>query len=188
MMNHIMVDLETTGLNAGRNAMIQLAAVRFDLNEKGKLDPKFFDRCLHIPSWRSWNEGTQSWWHRDKKMRGILQSIRARAEDPKTVMTDFRDWVFESENPIFWSKPTHFDWGFIQSYCEDFGISVPFHYRHANDMNSFIRGIHAPEAPPEIKVDMRGDAHNAIYDVINQIEVVWEHMAIAGEKREEASS
>lgn len=184
MHNQIMVDLETTGLNAGRNAMIQLAAVRFNLEEDGSLSPDFFDECLRIPKWRSWDEGTRNWWLGDATRRKILEGIQARMRDPKEVIEQFRDWVFESDSPVFWSKPSHFDWGFVQSYCEDFGVVVPFHYRYANDMNSFIRGIHAPEEPPGISVPMRGDAHNALYDVINQIETLWEHLKIARQNRE----
>lgn len=175
MMNHIMVDLETTGTDSGRHAMIQLAAYRFDL-EKGQIDPQPFNRCLTIPNWRTWSESTRAWWTKDKTMREILQGIMSRAEDPKPVLQDFVQWVCKSESPVFWSKPTHFDWGFLESYFNDFGLMNPFHYRRANDMNTFLRGLHFPNEVPNLGVEMRGNAHDAVFDVLHQIETVWAHL------------
>jgi oligoribonuclease (3'-5' exoribonuclease) len=177
--NHIMVDLETTGVCPDRNGIIQIAAYRFGL-KAGEIDPAPFNRCLFVPAWRSWDMGTLRWWRQDAGMRETLQNIESRAEDPATVLAAFRDWVFQGEGkPIFWSKPSHFDWGFLQSTFKDFSMEMPFHYRFANDMNSYIRGAWHPHEMVEQKVEMHGAAHDAVYDVLNQIQVLWASLRAA---------
>lgn len=172
--NDIMVDVETTGLNSVDNAMIQLAAVRFNLKERAIDTSSMFNRCLHIPPRRYWDEGTRSWWGQQK--RSILEEIYSKMEDPKTVMQDFANWVgYTPAVPnAFWAKPVTFDWGFVASYFSDFEISNPFHFRYACDANSYIRGMAYDPRVETFKVPFEGgDAHNALYDVINQINMLF---------------
>ena len=178
-MNNIMVDIETTGTDSGRHAILQISAWRFGLKE-GEIDPVPFDRCLYKPPHRSWDEGTRNWWYGDKERRETLKNITARGEDPYTVMRAFCEWSRPHESPIFWSKPTHFDFPFIQSYCADYSLAMPFHYRMAQDMNTFIRALHFPNPAPALTVKFEGAAHNAVFDTLNQIQVLWAHLTQLG--------
>lgn len=76
----------------------------------------------------------------------------------------------------FWSKPSHFDYVFVSGYFRDFGLDNPFHYRQATDLNSFLRGMYAPDPMPELDVPFVGDAHDAIYDAAHQIKILFKHM------------
>jgi hypothetical protein len=184
MYNNYMLDLETTGTAGGKHAMIQVAGFRFGVN-KGELDPIPFNACLHVPAWRSWEEGTRHWWSSDPERREIFAGIKKRMQDPQTVMQDLQKWVLESPGkPVLWAKPSHFEFPFIEGYFKDFGMINPFHYRFVNDMNSYIRAIHHPEEAPDIKMPFHGPAHDAVYDALNQIEVVWEHLEIAKQNKE----
>lgn len=174
-MNHVMVDIETTGVNPDRSAIIQIAAWKFDPITQD-IDTQFFDRCLSIPKLRFWDEGTRLWWAQQKPE--ILRDIWDRMEDPKTVLEGFIDWVDPSSAPIFWSKPTHFDYMFISSYLSDYEVVNPFHFRTANDLNTFLRSLHFPGDVPEIDVEFTGDAHNARMDALHQICVLFEHLKI----------
>lgn len=174
-MKQIMVDLETTGVDPGRHAILQIAAWRFDLME-GEIDLEPFNRSLMVPAYRSWSESTRAWWYEDGTKRQHLFDLQKTAEDPRAVMTDFVKWCKPETNPIFWSKPSHFDFMFVSSYLQDFGLMSPFHYRNTQDMNSFLRGMYFPEDPPVIPVEFMGDAHNAVWDALNQIQVVWAHL------------
>jgi hypothetical protein len=174
-MKNIMVDVETTGTDAGRHAMIQLSAWRFGLNS-GEIDPVPFNMCLHKPAHRSWDEGTRQWWHSDGGRREVLSRIYQNAQRPEVVIPAFVEWCRPQESPIFWSKPSHFDFQFVSGYCTDYGQPMPFHYRSAQDMNSFLRGAHYPNEMPQISVPFHGEAHDALYDTLNQIQVVWAHL------------
>lgn len=172
--NSVMIDVETTGTSPDKTAIIQIAAVRFDLETRTVDSGDMFNRCLSIPPTRYWDEGTREWWGKQK--RSILQEIYSRMEDPKTVMTDFSQWALSKQNGQklhFWAKPTSFDFTFCQSYFNEFEVYNPFHFREAIDMNSFIRGLGRSSEKREVEVEFAGDAHNAIFDVLNQISVVF---------------
>lgn len=176
MFNDVMVDVETTGTNYGKNAIIQIAAVRFDY-ETEQVSDDFFDRCLVIPAGREWDIGTRHWW---LKQGSVLQQIESRAEDPLTVLRDFqawlcKDWPQRTEGLQFWAKPTSFDHAFLSHYFNWYGVDFPCHYRYARDLNSFMAGLRGdrnhpemPEAPP-----LEGESHNAIFDVIHQINLLF---------------
>lgn len=169
----IMVDVETTGLDPGHAAMIQLSAVRFNLKERTVDAGSMFDRCLAVPPGRFWDEGTREWWGQQKPH--ILNDIMFRAEDPRTVMQAFSDWIGRDVPDIrFWAKPTTFDYAFVQSYFNQFGVLNPFNFRFATDVNSFIRGMAFDSSVATYKIDFQGDAHNALFDVLHQIQMVFE--------------
>lgn len=168
----VMVDLETTGLSKDHNAVIQIAAVKFNLAER-TVDGAFFDKCLMIPPGRYWDEGTRSWWG---KRPEVIKGIYSRMEEPKSVLEALRDWA--GPNKTMWGKPTHFDHTFLDSYFVSHGMQIPFHFRNANDMNSFIRARYFPASPPawEVNLPFEGVAHNAIFDVLHQIKVLFHVM------------
>lgn len=168
----VMLDVESTGLNFDRNAIIQISAVRFNLVER-TISLDFFDRCLMIPDNRFWDEQTRDWW---LKKREVLMSILGRGEEPKVVFEALAAWA--GTQSVMWAKPTHFDHVFIGSYCKDLGMSHPFHFRKANDMNSFIRARYFPKDPPKWENDIPfdGPKHNAIFDVLHQIKVLFAAM------------
>ena len=177
-MHNYMVDVETSGTSPDRTGIIQLSAVRFDY-VNAEVDEDVFDRALLIPPHRFWDEGTRAWWREQK--RETLIGILDRAEDPRTVITDFYHWVQKKaalhpgQEPVFWAKPTSFDYSFVQSYCRDYDFPMPFSFRAANDLNSFIRGLYAGGEVPNIP-DPPGvsNAHNATWDCFAQIHrLIW---------------
>lgn len=190
----VMVDLETTGTEPGASAIIQIAGVRFDY-ASGEIMPETFDRCLMIPPGRYFDEDTRNWWLKDK--RHILQGIMNRMERPEVVLKDFAQWCKVGVDPYndtlrLWAKPSHFEFPFIESYCKQFEIANPFHFREVNDMNSWIRGRYWPQTPPpfERTIEFVGDAHSALFDVFHQLKVIYavrEHstrhpsLAVAGD-------
>lgn len=173
----VMVDCETTGTNSHKHGMLQLSAVKFDIETRSVQPyPEMFDRCLQLPASRTWDAGTAQWW---QKKRRVYDEITARAEDPAIVIRDFAQWVgYQNPKPVrFWAKPTTFDWSFVASYFEEFGLPNPFHYRWATDMNTFIRGLAKDHTLESHYVpSLGGDAHNALYDNLNQINQVFEAM------------
>jgi len=165
----LMVDIETTGKHYSKNAIIQLSAVKFNL-ETGAISHNFFDRCLLMNGGRYWDEDTRQWW---SKRPQVIQNIWGRGEDPKTVVQDFFQWA--GPGMRFWGKPTHFDFSFLMQYAIEMDLHLPFHYRYAENLNSWIRGRYWPHDPPKFEYDLpfEGDAHNAIHDCLHQIKVLF---------------
>ena len=171
----VMVDIETTGLEPDRSAILQIGAVKFNLKER-TVDPKVFDQSLSMPNFRHWDMGTRHWWA--QKPPSIMQDIQARSQPYKTVMENFQQWSLPSGSLKFWAKPTHFDFMFISSYFRDCDLVNPFSYRDAEDMNSFIRGRYFPEKPDssiEKNTKIDGPAHNALNDCFWQLKVLFAH-------------
>lgn len=174
----VMVDIETTGTRPDRHAIIQLAAVKFNLKDR-TVGPSF-NLSLQMPPNRYWEESTRDWWLRDKAE--LLERIVTRAMAPGLVMQAFAEWASKdhdwSNSLVFWAKPISFDYAFISSYFNDFDVANPFHYRAANDMNSFIRARFYPEEVPDMKLEvpMIGETHDAINDVFHQIAVLFHAM------------
>jgi DNA polymerase III alpha subunit (gram-positive type) len=168
-----MVDIESTGLNQNNNAILQISAVRFNL-AAGTVSHQFFDRCLMIPPNRYWDEDCRNnFWLRTTEMRDVLTGILGRGEDPLTVLTAFADWV--GQGARFWSKPTHMDYSFIQHYFEAYGRKMPFKFWEANDMNSWIRARYFPQEVPDLGIEFEGPKHNALYDTLHQVRVLFAH-------------
>lgn len=179
MFTDIMVDKETTGTNPAYNGIIQLAAVKFNPATR-EVSPDTFDRCLALAPNRFWDEGTRNWWG---KMPDVYQSIVERAEEPLTVLKDFSQWVTKDQPNIqggyrFWAKPITFDWSFLASYYAQYGLKMPFHYRYARDMNSYIAGLAgSPEhISLENEVPFEGKEHHALWDCFHQIQVLFHAM------------
>jgi DNA polymerase III epsilon subunit-like protein len=168
-----MVDIETTGTRPDRAAIIQIAAVKFNLNER-TVSPNTFVRSLKIPPWRSWQEDTREWWG---KQPGVLADIMSRAEDPKTVMQDFFDWsvpAYGHKSLKFWARPISFDFPFIASYMNDFDEPMTFDFREAMDLRSYIRGLYAPsEVDWTTEPEFVGVQHNAYADTLHQIKMLF---------------
>jgi hypothetical protein len=170
----VMVDTETTGTMPDRHALLQIAAVPFNLQTGEIYHQNMFNRCLMLPPFRSWSESTRGWWA--SQNLETYNSIMARAEEPEVVIKAFAEWSMPANSMRFWSKPSHFDYTFVSSYFNDYGIlNHPYHYRNATDMNSWIRARYFPDPVPDPQIELQGAAHDAIYDAIHQIQVLFWH-------------
>ena len=169
-----MVDIETTGTQPNRSGIIQIAAVKFNLKDRS-VSPKVFDRCLRMAPHRSWDESTRQWWAKNPQ---VLDEIVVRGEDPGIVMRDFADFCMDNGGlqMNFWGKPISFDYAFISSYLHDYNQPNPFSYRNANDLNTFLRALYFPNpVDTSDEPKLQGTAHNAIYDTLYQIQLLFHH-------------
>lgn len=171
----VMVDVETTGTAPDRAGILQLAAVRFNL-QHGTIDTSdMFNRSMWLPQTRAWDESTREWWGNQKPT--ILEDIMTRAESPRDVMQDFFNWsTFPHNRMRFWAKPLSFDFPFVAGYFRDYDFMNPFHYRVARDLNSYIEALHFPNAVPEVELADLGDAHNALNDCFMQLDLLFKHV------------
>lgn len=165
-----MVDVETGGLNCDACPMIQLAAVRFSLEGKA-IHSTFKMSLMEDAPGRRWDDGTREFWLNHPE---VYQRIVAKAMPSRAVMQAFVDWVCrDGAGPYtrrFWAKPTHFDWGFVNSYLTQFEQLAPFHFREATDVNSYIRGRgHWNGKEFWAGIEPVGDAHDALNDCLYQI-------------------
>lgn len=170
----VMTDIETTGTRPDQNGMIQLSAIKFNFNT-GEVSRDVFDRCLAVPTSRTWCKKTQAeFWD---KYPDILDGIKARMEDPEVVLLDFQSWLVKDEPEgglRLWAKPISFEWPFIESYFTEYQLYNPLQYRFCRDVNTAIAMMHGTPAHValEKEIPFVGQAHNALHDVAHQIKTV----------------
>jgi len=173
---NVMVDLETTGTSRDHSMILQIAAATFDL-ETQTVGSCF---CINLgeSTGRFWDASTQEWWR--KQPSDVFEAVTQDPQDPGLALEAFRNWVDGNTSSVLptalWGKPISFEYPFLESYFRQYEVHNPFHYRHAIDMQSFIRGMRGdPNAYPfDKEVPFEGDAHNALHDVFHQIRVVIE--------------
>lgn len=170
-----MIDFETGGLNCDQCPAIQIAAVQFNLQEQ-TIGGMFKASILEDQPRRRWDAGTQRFW---ENLPDIYQNIVSRAEPSRDVFEKLVAWVGEDGlGPYtrrFWAKPTHFDWGFLNSYLADLDLPQPFHFREACDVNSYIRGRgHWDGKAFWDQIEPVGEAHDALNDCLYQIRGLFE--------------
>jgi 3' exoribonuclease, RNase T-like len=165
----IMVDIETTGTDPAHAAIIQIAAVPFNIVTKEVCADNMFDRCLIPAPGRFWDESTRQWW--GKQPPHVLGGISSRMENPEQVIREFAAWI-EGVNyghVRLWAKPLSFEDPFLQSYFKQFDITYPFKYWKSMDLNSYIEGRGHDRSEFWETIEFEGDKHNALFDVLHQI-------------------
>lgn len=112
-----MVDVETDGAIPGDYSMISFGAVLVD----EKLDRTFYGKLKPI---------SEKYNPQALAVSGFSRAETETFDDPKTVMTDFKNWIAANSKgrPIFISDNNGFDWMFICWYFHHFIQENPFGY------------------------------------------------------------
>lgn len=162
-----MVDIETTGLDPEHAAIIQIGAVPFNFDTGQIETDNMFCRSLTMPPKRFWTGDTQEFWLGQN--REVYLSIMEKAEPYQRVVDDFYRWATALDPDVrFWSKG-HLDWSMIESYMLCANKPMPFNFRQAKDMRSFIAGMYGNATYHDPEVEKVGDHHNALHDCLTQL-------------------
>ena len=165
-MRDICIDLETTSTDPYHGAILQIGAVKFDLFT-GEIGDTF-QVSLKIPHNRYWSEDTRQFW---AKNLDLYNHITQNAMEPKEGFIKFVEWVKQTHSPHFWAKPITFDFNWIQSYCDQYDIKIPFEFWKARDLRSFMLGVFAPDPLPRVKMKPGLTEHDALQDALS--EAMW---------------
>ncbi len=171
----IMVDIETTGTDPSHSAILQIAAVAFNLETK-QVSPELFNMSLSVPPNRFWDEGTREFWG---KHREVLAKIRSTAQDPAFVLQSLREWTLRhaGSEARLWGKPISFEAPMLESYFRQYGLTNPFGFRLVRDQRTWISAKLGPVVDVlawEKARPMEGAAHDAIFDALHQVKLVME--------------
>lgn len=162
-----MIDIESTGVHGDKHAIIQLAAVPFDLElrEVGES----FCKCLKIPLDREWMPETKLWWNQTNPYR--LEEILSKGEDHLTVLNEFKEYVETFDKDIrFWSHHT-IDWEMLEHYFRSYEIRSPFNYRSFIDLDSYLEAL-VPNRISKYKPRVNpNDEHDALFDC--RLQIAW---------------
>lgn len=161
-MNHIMIDIETLGVNPGA-AILSIAAARFDI-KTGSIWERFYiniDVKSSLDSGLSIEADTFLWW--------LNQSLEARKKlqlDTTTLRHALISLnAFISSDSIVWGNSARFDLGLLSAAYEKVDMNIPWSHRNERCLRTIVA------LNPDIRnaEEFTGTPHNAMDDVEHQI-------------------
>lgn len=185
---HIMIDLETLGLDPATAPVIQVAAVAFNLGvDHVALTPYFNAHvdarsCLMSPFNRVVQPDTVAWWA--KTDPALFVEIM---ENPLRMSLDhalegLSDWTQTIEIEGVWANGPTFDISILEACYKQAGLPIPWSYRVVRDVRTMA--MVAGEDPicwegGQISdYERSGRKHDAVVDCLRQIRMVqmtWLH-------------
>lgn len=130
-MTYISVDVEADGAIPSDYSMISLGAVVVD----STLDKTFYGQLRPVSD----NYNPQA-----LAVSGFTREQTLEFDDPKLIMTNFREWLREvvpqGSKPIFISDNNGFDWMFVCWYFHHFLGENPFGFSSQN-LGSLYKGF-----------------------------------------------
>jgi exodeoxyribonuclease VIII len=180
---HIMIDLETLGVDVATAPIIQIGAAAFELHGDGPVDVEHFrihvdpKSCLRQPFNREINPDTVAWWaETDPEL--LVEIMRSRSKDIATALAELALWFIRLDDGIegVWSNGACFDIVMLEAYYKQAGIRAPWHFRSVRDVRTMamIAGDHQPcwSAGTITDIERDGQKHDALVDCLRQIRMV----------------
>lgn len=180
----VMLDVETTGTNPFVNGIVQIAAWKFNY-----LTGEVGD-CIDIPvqlaSNRMWDMGTIQWWRDSAERMAHLQHCMSTGVPAREGWQRLYDWIGNPSQKVrLWAKPITFEYPFLESHFRQLDITMPFHYRHCRDINTWVAAMAGDPSftTYDIPVEFEGMPHNALWDALHDMRCLLKakEMAAAGE-------
>lgn len=155
-----MVDVESDGAIPGDYSMISFGAVLVD----EKLDRTFYGELKPI---------SDKFTPEALAVSGFSREETEQFDDPKTVMTNFRDWIKENSKgrPIFISDNNGFDWMFICWYFHHFIGENPFGFSSRRLADLFC-GMEKDTFAKWKHLRKTAHTHNPVDDAMGNAEVL----------------
>ena len=159
-MSYIMVDIESDGPIPGDFSMVCFGAVLVDEN----LDRTFYGKLKPISG--KFNPEALA-------ISGFSRAETEAFDDPKAVMTKFRDWIKENTKgrPVFISDNNGFDWMFICWYFHHFIGENPFGYTSRRLADLFC-GMEKDTFAKWKHLRKTSHTHNPVDDAMGNAEVL----------------
>jgi hypothetical protein len=163
-MKHVMLDIETLGLEPGC-VITALAMVQFD-PKTGKTNQTFHRRIDIADAQKQGlkiDAATVMFW--------LMQSPEAQKElhgvrPLKEVLEQAQLWLLAVEPEHLWAKGPQFDIALLDAAYKTVGMKHPWHYRAPRCMRTILTLAGLTGKEPEFKV---GELHNSLDDCLTQI-------------------
>jgi len=167
MKNHLMLDLETLGVNPGC-AILSFAAMPFDLKTGTTSEPFYttIDLNSSINAGLKIEPDTFKWWMKQNdQARGLVSKTGLSLEE---ALRDFQYFIsiqFAGDPFSVWGNSSSFDCSILKSAYDICKLDLPWNVFNERDYRT-VKGLFPANLP---KKDSE-KAHDPIYDCEYQIE------------------
>lgn len=169
MSHDIMIDLETLGTTADA-VILSIGAVRFDLDTGTVFDgiggpADYYYTALHTHGQsRQISTDTIVWWmDQTKDAQSVFTDPHKSRLEP--ALMDLSDWIKDAPGkPTVWSNGADFDLPMLTHACTQLGQKLPW----APYAGRCYRTYKNLPGARDIKVERKGQWHNALADAIYQ--------------------
>ena len=181
---HIMIDIETLGLDPASAPILQIGAAAFELDGDGPAAgiPLFTANAnvasnLQHPFHRSIEPGTVAFWA-DTDPELLVEIMRGHGSSLTHVLAELGIWFTRVDTVIegVWSNGPCFDIAMLEAAYNQDGMRVPWTYRMIRDVRTMamIAGDHDPcwTQGTITEIEREGRKHEALVDVLRQIRMV----------------
>lgn len=161
---HIMLDLETFGVDAG-DIIWSIGAARFDPYSTDIIDSfeVHVDPVQALKLGFNVNMDTILWWMSDDRddARREMMSHKDTWLDIGAALMEFQEW-FGTESLPTWGNGATMDNALLRTYYQKLGLTAPWAFWD----DRCYRTI--KNTAPDIKIDRVGTYHSAVDDAISQ--------------------
>lgn len=175
-----MLDVETTGTRPDLNHVIEISVVAFDPITQQR-DEGITLNLSKDQAGRGVDQQTLSWWKGQSETvkQSVFKNFLLNDFDNRAELDKLNAYVLKHRDPcakpVFWSKPLHFDYMFVQGIYKDLGVYFPFPYYITIDMWSYCAGLlNFDRAIYESLKPERIDAHSSLADIHWQLDWLFE--------------
>jgi hypothetical protein len=192
---HIMIDMETLGIDPVTAPIIQIGAEAFELDGDGPhvgvppfrlhVDPK---SCLVAPFNRVINPDTVAWWaETDPEL--LVQIMRSKERPLTEALAELALWTIRIDDGIegVWSNGSTFDIVMLEMAYKQAGMRAPWPFRIIRDVRTMamIAGDHDVcwTGGTITDIERDGAKHDALVDCLRQLRMVqqtWKHRVVHG--------
>lgn len=163
MKNHVMIDLETLGTDLTTAPVIQIAAIRFDIETGMEVESLIENINLSESLYNGGiiESSTLKWWLNidSEYLISILNSENQISEfDMLIKLTSFI-----KNDDYVWANSPRFDLGILQSLYKRYNLSIPWNYQNEMDVRTLNNSIGKQLDKP---------THSAFNDCLGQIKLV----------------
>jgi hypothetical protein len=193
---HIMIDIETLGVDVMSAPIIQIGAAAFELEGDGPatgcpafrlhVDPK---SCLRPPFNRVIHPDTVAWWaETDPEL--LVEIMRSREQPLLNALAELATWFIRIDDGIegVWSNGANFDVAMLDAAYTQAGMRTPWHYRVVRDVRTMamIAGDDDRCWTDGLITDTERDGakHDALVDCHRQIRMLqqtWKRRIVRGD-------
>ena len=171
-MEDIMVDIETLGTSMDC-PVISIGAAYFNLEKKqiGDTFYAIFDVADQIDSRTRFADAStiKFWMYQENAAKSVFKE---GAHSTKEVLQKFREWIMThagskakaTKKCQVWGNGAGFDINIIESLFKDYKVDCPWLYYNVMDLRTFKRFVGKGK-----KIEKLGTNHNALDDVVSQI-------------------